>query len=845
MFTIRYSKRILFLVCILFGILGYSYPQNNSPEWKPVEGHIMSKWGKEVTPENVLKEYPRPQMVRNQWKSLNGLWDYAILPKNQEQPSNFNGKILVPFPIESALSGVGKKVGENNRLWYKTTFEIPQSWMGQNIVLHFEAVDWDTKVSVNGHLLGEHKGGYDHFGYDITPYLNKTGQQEVVVSVWDPTDKGFQPRGKQSQNPGGIMYTSVTGIWQSVWIEPVPKIFIGSVKIIPNIDNSTVQVSANCVNMTHSIFNLEGIVYDGDKEISEGKWVRGGSTDILVPNEKLWSPDSPFLYGLKIILRNDKGEILDSVRSYFGMRKISIGKDAQGIERMMLNNKFVFEFGVLDQGWWPDGLYTAPSDDALKSDIEMIKKMGFNLARKHVKVEPDRWYYWCDKLGLLVWQDMPSGDSTISPGRYEMHRSQESADDFKTELIQMIDQNINHPSIIVWVAFNEGWGEYRPIRYAGYINFLDPSRLVDQASGWVDRGAGNIHDIHSYPGPEMPKLEKYRAVALGEFGGLGFPIKGHTWQEQDNWGYVNFKSVSKLQNAYSDLIYRLMLLKNNGLSAAVYTQLTDVEGEVNGLMTYDRDSVKMGADFLAKINSGYFQPVFVNDRSVFLDKLKVELTDPSEKGIIRYTTDGSEPSITSKIYSKPFILNQTTTVKARTFWNDGKISSINERILQKVMPKQSIKKIKNLIKGLKFNYYENNEKPWSTLQDFNTLHSVSSGITREINLNPAKRDSNFALTFSGFILIKQKGIYTFYLNSDDGSQLYIGDTLLIDNNGVHGMFEKSGDIALSKGYYPIRISYFQGIGGKGLDVEMQGPNLKEGEIQKDLLFSKKNKRGQE
>ena len=840
MLIIKFNKIILFAICIFFMNIGFAYSQNSNSGWKPVAGHIMSKWAKDVSPENVLPEYPRPQMVRKQWKSLNGLWDYAILPKDEKQPSNFDGKILVPFPIESALSGVGKKVGENDRLWYKTTFEIPEGWNGQNIVLHFEAVDWDTKVSVNGHLLGEHKGGYDHFAYDITPYLNKTGQQEVVVSVWDPTDKGFQPRGKQAQNPGGIMYTSVTGIWQTVWIEPVPEIYIGSIKIIPNIDNGIVQVSANCVGLSHTYYQLEGIVFNGDKEISEGKWSIGGAADITVPDEKLWSPDSPYLYGLKIILRNKEGEILDSVRSYFGMRKISIGKDSEGIERIMLNNKFVFEQGVLDQGWWPDGLYTAPSDKALKSDIEMIKKMGFNLARKHVKVEPERWYYWCDKLGLLVWQDMPSGDSTISPGQTDIHKSQESADDFTEELTQMINQHIDHPSIIVWVPFNEGWGEWRAVRVAKYIKYLDPSRLVDQSSGWVDRGAGDIHDIHSYPGPEMPKLEDTRAVALGEFGGLGYTIKGHTWKEEDNWGYINFKKISQLQDAYSNLIYKLMLLKKKGLSAAVYTQLTDVEAEVNGLMTYDRDSVKMGVDFLAKINAGYLPPVIISKNSIFLDKLKVELNDPSKTGIIKYTIDGSVPSITSMIYTKPLILNRTTTVKSITFWSNGSASSISEKEFLKTKLTQSIKKVKNLIKGLNYNYYENNGNPWSTLQDFNNLKPVVSGITGKINLNLAKRENNFELTFSGFILIKQNGVYTFYLNSDDGSNLYIGDTLLIDNNNVHGMIEKSGEIALSRGYYPIRINYFQGIGGSGLKVDMKAPGMRKNEIPQNLLFHKKN-----
>jgi beta-galactosidase/beta-glucuronidase len=538
--------------------------------------------------------------------NLNGLWEYAIAKKDAEQPVQFDGKILVPFPIESALSGVMKRVGPDERLWYRRTFSIPDGWHGRRVMLRFEAVDWETTVWVNAKRMPHaHRGGYDPFSFDITDSLKPSGEQELIVSAFDPTDAGFQPRGKQIRDPHGIWYTPTTGIWQTVWLEPVPPNAIESVRTYLDRPGGDVlvMVMANRLNDRQQI---RITVLDEGKQIVT---LTGSGANFSFPlgDARLWTPDSPFLYDLKVELL-DGGQVIDSVSSYFGLRTISLGKDEQGVTRMMLNGKFVFQHGPLDQGFWPDGLYTAPSDEALKYDIEVTKKLGFNMARKHVKVEPARWYYWCDKLGLLVWQDMPSGDRYIGRNDADITRSPESAAQFEREWAAIIESRMNHPSIVMWVPFNEGWGQFDTARIVDFTRKLDPTRLVDSASGWTDRGAGDVHDIHVYPGPGMPKPEEKRAAVLGEYGGLGLPLRGHTWQDEKNWGYRSFETAQALTDAYILLIRQLHPLIGKGLSAAVYTQTTDVEIEVNGLMTYDRDRVKMNAERITAANRRLFQP---------------------------------------------------------------------------------------------------------------------------------------------------------------------------------------------------------------------------------------------
>jgi beta-galactosidase/beta-glucuronidase len=562
-------------------------------QWKPADGPLMTRWAKDVSPDKVLPEYPRPQMARSEWQNLNGLWDYAIRPKTEARPARFDGQILVPFPVEAALSGVMKRVGDDERLWYRRTFELPETRIGRRILLHFGAVDWEATVFVNGQELGQHRGGYDPFEFDITNALQKSGPQEIVVAVWDPTDAGTQPRGKQVRKPESIWYTSTTGIWQTVWLEPVPQWRIEGLVLTPDVDHSRLVVDFDDRKFSSSN-GAYVVVLDGGREVARASGL--GHIEVSIPDPQLWSPENPFLYDVRVVLHRflEPNAIDDEVRSYFAMRKISTGPDAQGVTRLLLNNKPLFMLGTLDQGFWPDGLYTAPTDEALRSDIEVLRKLGFNMTRKHVKVEADRWYYWCDKLGLLVWQDMPSGDADPAQGQKEIQRSKESAEQYELELRRLIETHRNHPCIVMWVPFNEGWGQFDTRRIAEWVKKLDPTRLVDSASGWSDLGVGDVVDVHDYPGPSAPRPEPHRAAVLGEFGGLGLSLAGHTWQQEKSWGYRSFKTQEELTTAYVDLLAALRpLVTKPGLSAAVYTQTTDVEIEVNGLMTYDRALLKL------------------------------------------------------------------------------------------------------------------------------------------------------------------------------------------------------------------------------------------------------------
>ena len=565
--------------------------------WRPADGPLKTQWAKDVSPDSVLiSAYPRPQLLRQNWQSLNGLWDYAIVPREQDySPMKYDGQILVPFPIESALSGAMKRVREFDRLIYRRTFTVPSQWRGQRVLLHFGAIDWEASVSVNGTGVGLHRGGYDEFTLDITDALKPTGPQDLTVSVLDPTDTGTQPRGKQVNRPTSIWYTSVTGIWQTVWLEPVPDLAIDALTLVPDVDAMTLSVTVGAPR-AKTTDRVQVVAMEGTVEI--GRTTGGANTPLTLslPNARLWSPTIPKLYDLRVTLGSD------SISSYFGMRKTSLCKDAGGATRMCLNNTPLFQVGPLDQGWWPDGLYTAPTDAALRYDLDVTKRLGFNMIRKHVKVEPDRWYYWADRLGILVWQDMPS---TSLRGT----RTPESSAQFERELKALIDGRRNHPSIVMWVPFNEGWGQYDTPRIVDWIKQYDPSRLVDNASGWTDAKVGDVSDIHRHPGPGSPPLETARAGVLGEFGGLGLPLAGHTWQDQANWSYRGFTTRDALTDAYVDLIKRLHpLLGTPHLSAAVYTQTTDVEIEVNGLMTYDRALIKPDEARVRDANLSLFTP---------------------------------------------------------------------------------------------------------------------------------------------------------------------------------------------------------------------------------------------
>jgi len=576
---------------LLFVVLLLPYAAQGADPWQPAAGPMMTRWAGKVSPDNALPEYPRPQMVRAKWMNLNGLWQFAHAKRGEQPPLGrpLSRRILVPFPVESALSGVMEPA---ERVWYRRTFTLPADWQGGRVLLHFGAVDWETTVWINGTSMGTHRGGYDGFTFDVTDALKDDGEQEVVVGVFDPTDAGTQAQGKQLRTPRGIWYTPTTGIWQTVWLEPVPAAHIQKLRLTPDVDHNRLRLVV-LGGGTDGRQRVRAVALKDGREVARVSGPVGSELHFDLDQPRLWSPDHPFLYDLRVELQAG-GKTLDRVESYFGMRKIEVrpGKTAA---RMLLNNREVFQIGPLDQGFWPDGLYTAPTDEALRYDIEVTRKLGFNMTRKHVKVEPARWYYWCDRLGLLVWQDMPSA----------RHR-QKDKPQFEAELRRMVEGRGNHPSIIMWVVFNEGWGQYDTERLTRWVKQLDPQRLVSNASGWHDRRVGDVLDMHRYPGPAANVPESRRANVLGEFGGLGLPIRGHVWPRK-TWSYQGVGSGDQLTLAYMGLLREVYVLrKSQTLQAAVYTQLTDVEREANGLMTYDRAVVKVDPRRVAAANRGKF-----------------------------------------------------------------------------------------------------------------------------------------------------------------------------------------------------------------------------------------------
>lgn len=595
--------------------------------WQPGAAPLMTRWAAEVNPTNAHPEYPRPQLVREAWLNLNGLWDYAITSVGAAPPAKFSGQILVPFPLESALSGVMQRLGESNALWYQRSIKLPAEWKGRHIRLHFDAVDWQARVFVNGELVGQHRGGYDRFTLDITTQLRWSGAEQIMVEVIDPTE-GDQPRGKQSRKQEGIFYTPTSGIWQTVWVEPVADVCIDQIKTVPDVDARQVRLTVAASRLSDEL-RAEAVVLADGKEIARTSGLANAELILDLPTPHLWSPDDPFLYDLQVTLKNE-GRVVDAVISYFGMRKIALRKDEQGIMRIAFNDQFLFQVGTLDQGFWPDGIYTAPTDAALRSDIEYLKQSGFNLIRKHVKIEPERWYYWCDRMGMLVWQDIPSSNNATVPGRRN----------FETEMLRMVRGRENHPSLVAWVLFNEGWGQYDTERLTQWLKSLDPTRLVDNASGWTDMRVGDLVDIHSYPGPDCPPPESRRAAVLGEFGGLGLTLTNHAWSSF-SWGYIKLPDAKALGARYTRAFKQVWALHNyRGLSAAVYTQTADVETECNGLLTYDRAVAKMDPEVLRAANRGNFpgpaMKVVLADAMVGRTKWKYTTQEP---GLTWFKTD--------------------------------------------------------------------------------------------------------------------------------------------------------------------------------------------------------------
>jgi beta-galactosidase/beta-glucuronidase len=603
---------------------------------------MLTPWGEKVTVENAWSEYPRPGFVRERWLNLNGLWDYAIRPRTAAAPRDFDGRILVPFCVESTLSGVGKPVTPADRLWYRRSFTVPAAWKGQRVLVHFEAVDFEATLWLNGALVGSHAGGSSAFSFDLTDFL-RDGANELVLSAWDPTSAGEQPRGKQILEPKGIWYTPVSGIWQTVWLEPVPGARrLAELRLTPELEAKRLKIEALIDSAVDDDTYAVRVTASAEGRAVATTLMRVNRAGYLtLDNPRPWTPDSPFLYDLKAELVRVKlpaamapvagkrspvprfgakereayantevtGDVLDAVTSYFAMRKISIGEGpVAGQPTIQLNGRPIFQHGTLDQGWWPDGLLTPPSEAAIVWELQYLKQSGFNMLRKHIKIEPRRYYYQCDKLGVLVWQDMPSGfNQALRTNRIdegEPPRLSTSREQHELELRRMIGQLWNHPSIVTWIVHNEGWGQYETATLAAWVKAIDPSRLTLATTGWLDRGVGDIASKHTYDEVPLPAdRDPRRAIVLGEYGGVGWPLTGHLWNpEMRNWGYQTYQTKETYLAAFRKKIEAVVAMKANGLCAAVYTQTSDVEGEINGLVTYDRRVVKVDPATMAELN---------------------------------------------------------------------------------------------------------------------------------------------------------------------------------------------------------------------------------------------------
>ena len=690
-------KNRISIVFILVLLLQYSFIQ--AQNWAPVPGQIMTNWANDVTPENVWKEYPRPQMVRTDWLNLNGLWDFEITERDTNKIAiNYARKILVPFCVESALSGIKETITGKQQMMYRRFFSIPSHWNQKHLILHFEAVDYEAKVWVDGKYVGIHKGGYDHFQFDIAGFLNKDEKHEIKLVVWDPTNEGSQPIGKQALPAirNRTKYTATSGIWQTVWLEPTNEVAIESIKIIPNIDNGTISLQTKVVGATQGA-RIKIQAFDQGKEIASSIAAIGEPVSLQLNQPKLWSPTNPFLYDFKLSLIND-GKVVDEVSSYFGMRKISMGRDQEGYMRILLNNEIIYQLGPLDQGYWPDGILTPASDQALRYDIAYLKKIGANMDRMHMKVQPERWYYHCDQLGILVWQDM------VSPTKFIDTKSNLNPSDFELEHNITVDQLYNHPSIIQWVLFNESWGQYDTERLTAALKAKDPTRLVINASGWHDKKVGDIRDFHDYtihPAIALVNKNDDRAMVLGEAGGIDLLIPGHLWTPdlkggtkiKTDWS-IDFKkgivkSSDELIEKYKILLDDLFQLKKYGLNAVVYTQISDVEDEISGWMTYDRKVSKLPETTFAVLHQQFFKPTMTGK---FILPLSINEPQQWNYSFTAPSNDWIKNLMLSdfKTGMAPFGIESNNVHKVNTTWNTNSLFLNKEFTLSSVPSKLSL-----------------------------------------------------------------------------------------------------------------------------------------------------------
>jgi len=818
-------------------------PVRPEPAWRPARAPLTTRWAADVDPLHVLPEYPRPQLVRPRWQSLNGVWELDLPADDAPLPAagqSLPERILVPFAIQSALSGVMRHA---SRAVYRRTFRAPELAPGERLLLHFGAVDWRARVSVNGVRVGEHTGGYDAFSFDITDALTG-GEQEVTVDAWDPTDAFGQPRGKQATPSGDwLFYTPVTGIWQTVWLEPVPAASIESLRMTPDVAGQALRLTVHGRGTADGQRVTAAALADG-VEVGRVDGIVGDEIRIPIPNPRLWGPDDPFLYDLRVTLA-DGGRETDSVDSYFGMRTVSLAQDERGFTRIALNGEPWFHVGPLDQGWWPDGLYTAPTDEALRSDVEATKAAGFGFTRKHIKVEPERWYHHADRLGLPVWQDMPCGWNDTPQARAH----------FERELDAMLAQRGNHPCIVCWVPFNEKWGQPSvewTQEIVSRIRAADPSRLIDDASGWRHTAAGDLIDVHRYQGPQALVPSPEKATVVGEFGGLGQLVDGHLWArgDRENYGYGGAYAADRrdeMNRRYELLIQRMWRLRDtHGMSAGVYTQLTDVEAEVNGLFTYDRAVLKFDAGRLAAVNRG-LAPLILPEHPEFVDSVRVTVHQGTSTEL-RYTVDGTEPTPHSPLF-RPLTLRETTLVRVRGFI-DGRPTAAPEARMEYRRVPGLLAADADVVPGVDYAYFpDTSPEPRYRLnwpvrdrlsrpdERADDAAPARTGALATFSLEPRDQDELFGFRFTGYLRVPADGVYTLTARSNDGAALWIGGRTIFWSMGQSpATTEDEGMIALRAGLHPFVLAYHQAYGPMALELWIEGPGVPRQPVPNEMLF---------